>query len=77
VTDVPKNYRFAMTGPYYVESNYQRRISKQAAQFFLDWLIERGRMLKQADPDMPAEAIEDFRAARDYWQGVLGKATAE
>lgn len=77
VADVPKNYRFAMTGPYYVEAGYERRISRQAAQFFLDWLIERGRTLKQADTDMPADAIEDFRAARDYWQGVAEKANAE
>ena len=43
VTDVPKTYRFAMTGPYYVEIGYQRRISKSAAQFFLDWVVRAGQ----------------------------------
>ena len=45
VTDLPKTYRFAMTGPYYVEIGPQRRISKSAAQFFVDWVYER----RQAD----------------------------
>ena len=38
VTDLPKTYRFAMTGPYYVEIGATPRISKRSAQFFLDWV---------------------------------------
>jgi hypothetical protein len=77
VTDVPKTYRFAMTGPYYVEMGEQPRISKRAAQFFLDWVYERARQVKQADARQSEEVMEDHRAARDYWQRVLSRANAE
>jgi hypothetical protein len=77
VTDVPKTYRFAMTGPYYVEIGYQRRMSKQAAQFFLDWVYERARQIKQADAKLSGEALEDHRLARDYWQKLVSQANAE
>ena len=50
VTDSPKTYRFAMTAPYYVEIGDQRRISKTAVQFFLDWVYERARQIKLDDP---------------------------
>jgi hypothetical protein len=77
VTDVPKTYRFAMTGPYYVEMGGQPRISKQAAQFFLDWVYERARQIKEASPQLGIEALEDQRAARDYWQSLVSKANVE
>jgi hypothetical protein len=60
VTDLPKNYRFAMTGPYYVEVDGQRRISRRAAQFFLDWVGE-----------LPGD-----QAAHDFWRDLLSKANA-
>ncbi len=60
VTDLPKNYRFAMTGPYYVEVGHERRISRRAAQFFLDWVGER----------------PGHQKARDFWQDLLSKANA-
>jgi hypothetical protein len=77
VTDVPKTYRFAMTGPYYVEIGHQRRISKKAAQFFLDWVIERAKQIKLADPQQQREALQWHRQARDFWQDLVSKANAE
>ncbi len=77
VTDTPKAYRFAMTGPYYVEIGPQRRISRSAAQFFLDWVYERARQLKLADPARQAEVIAHHRQARDFWQGLVETANAE
>jgi hypothetical protein len=77
VTDVPKTYRFAMTGPYYVEIGYQRRISKKAAQFFLDWVVERAKQIKLADPQQQREALQWHRQARDFWQDLVSKANAE
>ena len=50
VTDLPDTYRFAMTAPYYVEFGDRRRISKRAAQFFLDWVDERARRIELTDP---------------------------
>lgn len=77
VTDLPKTYRFAMTAPYYVEIGYQPRISKAAAQFFLDWVYERARQIKIADPEQQRLVLEYHRKARDYWQNLVSKANAE
>ena len=77
VTDLPKTYRFAMTGPYYVEIGHQRRISKSAAQFFLDWVYQRAKQIKLADPTQQREVFEWHRQARDFWQDVLSKANAD
>jgi hypothetical protein len=77
VTDMPKNYRFAMTGPYYVEIGYEKRLSKKAAQFFLDWVTERAKQIKLADPGQQKEVIEWHRKARDFWQDLVSKANAE
>ena len=77
VTDVPRTYRFAMTGPYYVEIGYKQRISKSAAQFFLDWVYERAKQIKLDDPQQQQEVIRWHRQARDYWKDILSKANAE
>ena len=52
---MPDTYRFATTAPYYVEIGDQPRISKTSAQFFLDWVDERGRQ---------AEARKTRRSAK-------------
>jgi hypothetical protein len=77
VATVPKTYRFAMTGPYYVEIGPQRRISKTAAQFFLDWVYERAKQIKLADPAQQKEVLEWHRQARDFWRDLVSKANAE
>lgn len=77
VTNNGKTYRYATSGPFYVEIGYEPRISKQAAQFFYDWTFERAKQLKLADPLQRAEVIDLHRDARDFWQGKLDKANAE
>jgi hypothetical protein len=77
VTNTPKTYRFAMTGPYYVEIGYQPRISRSAALFFLDWVYERAKQIKLADPEQQKEVLQWHRQARDFWQDLLSKANAE
>jgi hypothetical protein len=77
VTNNPKTYRFASTGPYYAEIGYERRISKSAAQFFSDWVRERAARLKLDNPEQKAEVLEHHRRARDYWQKKLNDANAE
>ncbi len=77
-TDLKKTYRFAMTGPYYVEIGYQPRISKRAARFFLAWVYERARQLaKIADPQHRRAVMQPHRKARDFWQALVEKASAE
>jgi hypothetical protein len=77
VTNNQKTYRFASTGPYYVEIGNQPRISKASAQFFLDWVHERARRVQLEDPDERAEVLKYHRAARDFWQAKVDAANAE
>ena len=77
MTDLSDTYRFAMTAPYYVEFGYGRRISKQAAQFFLDWVYQRAKRIELSDPQQRREVMEYHRKARDFWQKLVAKANAE
>ncbi|MGA2063699.1 MAG: hypothetical protein ABSG86_01960 [Thermoguttaceae bacterium] len=77
VTDVPQTYRFAITGPWYVEFGGQRRVSKQAARFFLDWVYQRARQIVLDDPLRQSAVLAWHRKARDFWQGLLARANAE
>jgi hypothetical protein len=77
VTDSPKTYRFAMTGPYFVEIGDQRRISRSAVQFFLDWVYERAKQIKLDDPEQQKEVLRWHRQARDYWRELLSRANAD
>jgi len=77
VTDLPKTYRFAMTGPYYVEIGAQRRISKQDALFFLEWVYQRASQIKLADAKQRREVLELHRKARSFWEQKLRSANAE
>jgi hypothetical protein len=77
VTNNPKTYRFASTGPYYVEIGYERTVSKAAAQFFLDWTFERARRIKLTDPEQQAAVLEFHRRGRDFWQKKVDEANAE
>lgn len=70
-------YRFASSGPWYVEIDGQRRVSKTSAKFFLDWVYERARTLNIADPDQKREVLEYHRQARDFWQRLVETANAE
>jgi hypothetical protein len=77
VGEQSKTYRFGMTGPYFVEAGYGRRISKSSAQFFLDWVMERARQIQFDDPQQRREVLELHRRARDFWQDLVNKANAE
>jgi hypothetical protein len=77
VTEAPGTYRFASTGPYYVEIGYQKRISKASVQFFLDWLTERREQLKIADADQLRQVVKQHDEAQHFWQQLLAKANAE
>lgn len=68
VTNHPKTYRFAMTGPWYVEIGYQPIRNPAAAQFFHDWVFERARGLKFDEATHRDAVLPYHRAARDFWQ---------
>ena len=68
VGEASETYRFAMTAPYFVEFGGKPRISRKSAQFFLDWVYERARQIKIADPRQRREVMEYHRRARDFWK---------
>lgn len=76
VTTNQQTYRFASTGPYYVEIGQQPRISRKSAQFFLDWVYERAKRVRLEDPEQREEVLKFHRAARDFWQKRVADANA-
>jgi hypothetical protein len=77
VTDVLRTYRFASTGPYYVDIGNRPRISKASAQFFLDWVNERVAKLEAENAAEFKSVAENYLAARKYWEGLVASANAE
>ena len=72
MTNNSSNYQFASTGPYYVESNSQPRISRRSVQFFLDWL-------DAADAEFAEDIshLAETAVARKFWQQLFLKSNAE
>jgi hypothetical protein len=78
VGDNPQTFRFASTGPYYVEVGpSKRRISRASAQFFLDWTRERAKRIQLAGADQEREVMEPHKAAEKYWQQQVKDANAD
>src|SRR5690606_20088180 len=77
VTENNTTFRFGSTAPYYVEVGGKPRISRRAAQFFLDWIEARlnagEKSPNSADPAIRAE----LQSARRFWQDRVRDATAE
>ncbi len=71
-TSKSTTYQFATTGPYFVDSNYQRRISRKSVQFFLDWLDEAAEEFSENEA-----VLADIESARPFWKNLLQQANAE
>lgn len=68
MADVPGTFRFASTGPFYVEvGSPARRVSKASAQFFLDWVRERMEQIRLTDPRQQDEVVKYQRQAEQFW----------
>jgi len=72
VTNNPNVYQFASSGPYYVEANYQPRVSRTSVQFFLDWLDGAAKKFADNKP-----VLAEIEAARPFWQKLLDRATVD
>ena len=73
-------FRFASTGPFYVEVGDRKgRISRTSAQFFLDWVAERQKQIRARNlpADQLREVMEHHEMAERFWQGLLAQANAE
>ncbi|MFV2065966.1 MAG: hypothetical protein ACC645_03230 [Pirellulales bacterium] len=77
VTDNSTTYRFASTGPYYVEIGGERRVSRGAAQFFIDWIDQRTAEIDMADAEQQREVIGSYEQARVFFKGLANRANAE
>lgn len=78
MADVPGTFRFASTGPLYVEvGSPSRRVSKASAQLFLDWVRERMGQVKLADPRQQDEVVQTHRRAEQFWREKVAQANAE
>jgi hypothetical protein len=79
VTNSAKNYQFAETGPYYVQSGGQPRVSRQSVQFFLDWIAadeKRVRQLKDLSPPLRERMLAELSVARAFFEDQLREANA-
>ncbi|MGD9127307.1 MAG: hypothetical protein PVH19_07990 [Planctomycetia bacterium] len=74
VCDLEKNYRFAMTAPYYVQIGYKQRVSRKSVQFFVDWIDER---IEQLQSEGKPEDLEVYQRAKKFWEDLAKKATAD
>jgi hypothetical protein len=78
LADVPGTFRFASTGPFYVEVGpVSRRVSRNSAHFFLDWVRERMNQIKLDDPHQRDELIKSHREAERFWQQKVTQVTAD
>ena len=72
ITGASDTYQLASTGPYYVEQNYEPRISRKSVTYFLTWLDEAAETFAD-NPDV----VTDIERARLFWEELLSRANAE
>lgn len=73
VTDNPRTFRFASTGPYYVDRGGPSRISRRSAEFFQTWVEERVKRLEEVlkDADERRAVVDGWQTARAFWRGKV------
>jgi hypothetical protein len=76
VASVSDTYRFASTAPYYVEIGGQPRISKNSAQFFLDWVTLRAGKISLPDASQREAVMKYHHQAEAFWREMVEKANA-
>jgi hypothetical protein len=77
VTTNSQTFRFASSGPYYVELGDKPRISRRSAQFFLDWVDQRITKLELDDARQKAAAMVYLDRAREFWTAKVSQANAD
>ncbi|WP_143544139.1 hypothetical protein [Rhodopirellula sp. MGV] len=68
MTQYEGHYRAAVTAPWWIEFDGQRRVSNTALEFFREWLSDYEQHLMSTRPDDVAKEAPFVRAARRYWQ---------
>ena len=77
VTNNSETYRFASTGPYYVEIGGKSRVSRKAASFFSDWVDERIGRIELEDEAKRRQVLAPHEKARLFWRNLVETATDE
>ena len=78
IADNAVTFRFASTAPFHVEiGDHPRRISRQSAQFFLDWTGERIARISLTDKKQLEAVLAPHRKAETFWKRKLSEANAE
>ena len=78
IADNPKTFRFASTAPWHVEIGKSGpRVSRAAAQYFLDWIRERMGRITLADATQREEVLMWHREAEHFWEKRVREANAE
>jgi hypothetical protein len=77
ITNAPNTFRFASTGPFYVEIAQRPRISRTAVSFFQKWAEDRAIMITLDDDQQQAEVMSHIQRATDYWARQQRNATVE
>ena len=78
VTNNQDTFRFASSGPYYVEVDGRRRVSRRAAEFFVKWIYERARQIRRRnDLDDVRDRLLEYRESRNFWQGLVHSVTVD
>jgi hypothetical protein len=77
IAEHTNTFRFASTGPFYVQTaDHRSRVSAGAARFFLDWVRERKPRVRVDDPGQAREVIKHHEAAEQFWQHRVTMANA-
>jgi hypothetical protein len=78
IADVTNTFRFASTGPYYVEvGDNKSYISRKSVHFFIDWIDERIKQIKIEDSEKREDVLKYHSKARRYWLEKLSLANAD
>jgi hypothetical protein len=72
MTSSTNNYQYATTGPYYVQADYQPRISRSSVQFFLDWLEQATEQFSDNEV-----VLADIQQARPFWEDRLAQSNTD
>lgn len=68
ITDNKKTFRFASTGPFYVEIGTERRVSRKSVKFFQDWIKERQLRVKLPEGKERDSVLSYHRQAAEFWK---------
>jgi hypothetical protein len=72
IADVPNTFRFASTGPYYIEIGSNKRyLSRKSIRFFIDWIDERIKRIDIEDSEKLKDVLKYHQKAKRYWLDKL------